>query len=209
MPTIDEIVIADPPEVWRSIGFSVEGDICTVRTVAIRLAGREAGNGIVRWSVRHISSHELDGLATTASPSPPRQLAPAHPNGVRSLDHVVAFSPNLDRTVVALERAGLPLRRIREEPTPAGAPRQAFFRLGEEILEVIQQPDSSPGFDPAHPARLWGLAFEVDRLEPLTEKLGDLLGRPRDAVQQGRRIVTLRREAGVGAPIAFMTPAVS
>ena len=38
---------------------------------------------------------------------------------------------------------GLDLRRIREHPTPAGAPRQAFFRLGAEILELIQEPSDS------------------------------------------------------------------
>ena len=37
----------------------------------------------------------------------------------------------LDRSVRALQAAGLDLRRVREQPTPAGAPRQAFFRLGE------------------------------------------------------------------------------
>jgi hypothetical protein len=36
--------------------------------------------------------------------------------------------------------------------------------------------------------------------------LGDLLGSLRDAVQPGRRIATLRREAGLGPAIAFMTP---
>jgi uncharacterized glyoxalase superfamily protein PhnB len=48
---------------------------------------------------------------------------------VVAIDHVVAMSPALDRTVRALQAAGLELRRIREQPTPAGAPRQAFFRL--------------------------------------------------------------------------------
>jgi uncharacterized glyoxalase superfamily protein PhnB len=55
--------------------------------------------------------------------------APAHPIWVVAIDHVVAMSPALDRTVRALQAAGLELRRIREQPTPAGAPRQAFFRL--------------------------------------------------------------------------------
>jgi hypothetical protein len=36
--------------------------------------------------------------------------------------------------------------------------------------------------------------------------LGELLGAAGDAVQPGRRIATLRREAGVGPAIAFMTP---
>jgi hypothetical protein len=42
-------------------------------------------------------------------------------------------------------------------------------------------------------------------MERTAEALGDLLGSPRDAVQPGRRIATLRPEAGLGPAIAFMT----
>jgi hypothetical protein len=67
------------------------------------------------------------------------------------------------------------------------------------ILEVIEQAG-----DPNAPARLWGLAFGVESLDPAVELLGDRLSEPRDAVQPGRRIATLRRSAGVGIPMAFM-----
>jgi hypothetical protein len=117
---------------------------------------------------------------------------------------VVAFSPDLDRTVAALEKAGLDLRRVRDEPTPAGAPRQAFFRLGEVILEVIQQPEEMIK-DQDAPARLWGLAFRVNDIDATAAALGDRLGKPRDAVQEGRTIATLSRDAGSGVPIAFMS----
>jgi hypothetical protein len=160
----------------------------------------------MKWSLRSAGDGAHDGLEPERSDAPEREPAPPHPNGVARVDHVVAFSPDLDRTVVALQSAGLDLRRIREEPTPAGAPRQAFFRLGEVILEVIQQPDSTDP-DPAKPARLWGLAFVVDGFESAAEIMGDRLGEPRDAIQEGRRIATLKREAGSRIPIAFMTAA--
>src|SRR6185312_374388 len=92
--------------------------------------------------------------------------APPHPNGITGLDHVVAITPALERTVAALQAAGLDLRRIREEPTPAGAPRQAFFRLGPVILEVVQEPDEvveRDGGDRA--AFFWGLAFVAPDIE--------------------------------------------
>ena len=120
----------------------------------------------------------------------------------------MAFTPDLDRTTGALRSAGLDFRRLREEPTPGGAPRQAFFRLGETILEVVQAPDGTKiAADPAGPARLWGISFGVADLDATAAFLGDRLGPPRDAVQQGRRIATLRREAGLGPAIAFMSPA--
>jgi hypothetical protein len=204
--TVDELVIADPPELWEELGFRVADDCCQIGTVRIRLDSR-AGKRIASWSLRGIETDALDGLATAVSQAEPREPAEPHPNGVTSIDHVVAFSPDLDRTVAALQDAGLDLRRIREEPTPAGAPRQAFFRLGEVILECIQLPDS-PELDRSRNARLWGLALRTDDIETTAEFLGGRLGEPRPAVQDGRKIATLHRDAGSTVPLAFMTAAV-
>jgi hypothetical protein len=206
--TISELALADDAERWTALGFAVYGDAATFGAVRIRFAGREAGHGLLGWSLRGISSSDLDGIDTTlASGEAPPEGAP-HPNGVVRIDHVVAFSPQLDRTVAALQAAGLDLRRVREEPTPAGAPRQAFFRLGAEILEVIQQPEDSiaEGGGADRPARLWGLAFTVDDIDATVATLGSHTRGARDAVQEGRRIATLGRSAGLAVPVAFMTP---
>jgi len=211
--TIDELVLADEPERWAALGFTVDGGCCQLGTVRLRLAGREAGRGIIGWSLRGIASVELDthwahgGLPTTRSDTPVPATAPAHPNGVLSIDHVVAFSPALDRSVGALQAAGLDLRRIREQPTPAGAPRQAFFRLGAEILEVVQEPDGAVerGGGPARPMRLWGLALAVADLDRAVRDLGPNAGSIRPAVQPERRIATLRRAAGLSVPVALIS----
>ena len=119
----------------------------------------------------------------------------------------MAFTPDLDRTIANLRAAGLELRRVREEPTPGGAPRQAFFRLGEVILEVVQAPEGMRiASDQSGPARLWGISFLVEDLARTAVALGDLLGEPRAAVQPGREIATLGKHAGLGPAIAFMTP---
>jgi hypothetical protein len=176
--------------------------------VRLRLAGRDAGRGLVGWSLRALASTELDGLATTPSETEVPPPAAPHPNGIIAIDHVVAMSGKLDRTVQALQAAGLDLRRIREEPTPAGAPRQAFFRLGAEILEVIQIPDEAlakaGGADA--PARFWGLALVAPDLDESVAAFGSHVGSARDAVQAGRRIATVRRDAGLAVPLALMTP---
>src|SRR3954462_5082738 len=187
--TVDELVIADPPELWEELGFRVEDDGCQIGTVRVRLDSR-AGKRIVSWSVRGIETAELDGLVTTVSSNGAREEAQPHPNGAVGIDHVVAFPPARDRTVAAREAAGLELRRIREEPTPAGAPRQAFFRLGDVILECIQMPDS-PDLDRSRSSRLWGLALRTSDMDLTASALGDRLGEPRDAVQDGRTIATL------------------
>ena len=205
-PTLDELVVADPAERWSGAGFRVEGDVCEVSTVRIRLEGAGERRGIVAWSVRDLASEDLDGLPTSSSDRPPAAGAP-HANGAVSLDHLVVMSPALDRTAAALQAAGLDLRRLREGDTPGGSTRQAFFRMGEVILEVVQAPEgSSIRADPNGPARLWGLAFGVESMEATAAALGALIGEPRPAVQPGRTIATLRREAGLGPAVAFMTP---
>ena len=198
--------MAAAPAAWERAGFLVGDGVAKAGSVRVRLVGEDGGRGLVSWSLREVASTSLDGLPTELSDRA-AVVSPAHPNGVTAIDHVVVFSPQLDRTVSALRAAGLDLRRVREEPTPAGAPRQAFFRLGEVILEVIQAPDGSPLLaDPDGPSRLWGISFLVDDLEATAAALGDLLGEPRPAVQPGRRIATARREARLGLPVAFMSP---
>ncbi len=203
--------------------------------VRVVLAGRDAGQGILGWSLRGIADTALDGLPTTISqPSPARRASASgrtfeglqprampeplseespsiHPNGVKAIDHVVAMSPNLDRGIDALQAAGLDLRRIRERPTPAGAPRQAFFRLGAVILELVQEPSKVVEASPQGrdgPARFWGLALLTEDIEHTASAFGGHCGEIRPAVQYGRSIATVKRSAGLAVPVALMTPAV-
>lgn len=207
MVTLDRLVVADRADAWRECGFTVGEDACVIGDVRIQLVGIDAGRGLVGWSLRDVDATDLDGLATSRSDSPVPDERPVHPNGVTALDHVVAISSDLDRTVAALTDAGLDLRRIREEPTPAGAPRQAFFRLGGPILEVVQAPpEAIVRTGGVGPAFFWGLAFAAPDLEATVAVLGDRVSEIRDAVQPGRRIASLRRSAGLALPVALITP---
>ena len=146
---------------------------------------------------------EIDGLPTEhraarAASGQQHPNASQHPNGAIGLDHVVVTTPDFDRTSAALAAAGMPLRRVREAP---GGFRQGFRRLGPAILELVEARDAPPG-----PADFWGLVVIVSDLDALAERLGDRLGAAKPAVQPGRRIATLRSSAGLGEPIAFMTP---
>lgn len=205
-PTIDELTVADDPAAWAALGFAVEGDTCVLGEVRVRLGG--TGKGLTGWSLREVDATELDGLPTTRSEREPPAAAPAHPNGVTAIDHVVAITPALERTIAALEAAGLDLRRVREEPTPAGAPRQAFFRLGPTILEVVQEPEEAieRGGGRDRHAFFWGLALVAPDLDATVAALGDRVGEARPAIQPGRHIATLRRSAGLALPVALITP---
>ena len=206
-PTIDELLIADDTERWAALGFALADGRCQIGRVRLRFLTGTAERGIVGWSLRDVAHTELDGLATTISEQPAPDPAATHPNGVVAIDHIVAMSPSLDRSVGALQGAGLDLRRIREQPTPAGAPRQAFFRLGTEILELIQEPyevvERTGGRD--GPARFWGVAVRVDDLDRTVELLGPHAGPIRPALQAGRHIATVRRSAGLAVALALMS----
>jgi catechol 2,3-dioxygenase-like lactoylglutathione lyase family enzyme len=193
VPSIDELEIADEPAAWSEAGFDVAEGVCRFARVRLRLVGNGPRRGIVGWTLGEEASVETPHVAP-------------HPNGAVRVDHVVMLTPDVDRTVEELESQGFDLRRRREGATPGGSARQAFFRAGEPILEVVEAPEgTSVARDRDGPARLWGLAFVVDDMDHTVRALGDLLGRPRDAVQPGRQIATLRAEAGLGPAIAFMT----
>jgi hypothetical protein len=196
-PELAELVIADPPGAWRELGFEVdEQDHLDIGGVRIRLGG--GGSGITAWSLMRVNAMgSIDGL-----PSPvPRVLYPppfkTHPNGATGIDHIVILSSSLDRTAAALERAGVELKRTQESERG----RMGFRRLGPAVLEVVQRDDLE-----SDQARFWGLAVVVISLEEIAERLGDRLGPINDAVQPGRRIATLRADAGLSVPLAFMSP---
>jgi catechol 2,3-dioxygenase-like lactoylglutathione lyase family enzyme len=208
-PAVERLVVAADPAAWSDAGFRVEDGVARVGSVPIELAGAEAGKRITRCVLSGVRLDDFDGLPVALAEAPgaaaSRESSPPHPNGVTRIDHVVAFTPDLDRTVAAGQALGLDLRRVRDEAAPAGSPRQAFFRLGELMLEVAQAPEGSPLAGDS-PARFYGLAFVVEDIDATAAALGPLCGEPRDAVQPGRRIATVRREAGLGLPVAFMTP---
>jgi hypothetical protein len=198
-PELAELEIADPPERWRAIGFDVQEGNLDIGGVRLRLGGD--GGGIRSWSLNRLEAiGSIDGLVTPA----PRMLRPppfvTHPNGATGLDHVVILTPDFERTAGALSRAGMPLKRTTEEH---GRGRQGFRRIGPAILELVDRPDLDGGH-----ARFWGLVVVVISLEALAERLGELLAEIRPAVQQGRRIATLRSAAGLSPAVAFMSPEV-
>jgi hypothetical protein len=209
-PTIDELVIGDRADDWATAGFAVDTDgTCRVGAVRLRFEGDDDGRRLKRWSLRDVGpvvDDSIDGLHTTISdaPSPP----PAdHDNGTLGIDHVVVLTTDVDRTVGALEAAGIEQRRTRHiGPEQYGfAARQTFFRLGGVVLELIG-PDEPAGADD-RPARFYGLAFTVRDIDALPARFGDGLGRVKDAVQPGRRIATLRhKDLGLSVAVAFMSP---
>lgn len=203
---IESLEIAADPQAWRELGFEVcDEGVAVVGSVRLRLAGAQKGRGIVGCALLGASGAGIDGLPTEMTVREPAETG-SHPVGATHIDHVVVITPDLPRTFAALEAAGTELRRVRDFTAPDGSPaRQGFFRLGEVILEVAG-PATASGDGRA---TFWGLTLTVEDLDAAAALLGERLGRAKDAVQPGRRIGTVRREAGAGVPLALITPHVS
>ena len=194
-PELASLVLGDAPQVWQRLGLTVDGD--EISLGGVRLCLGADGEGLVGWSFRNLpAERDMDGLGACPSDSPPPEPV-EHPLGAIAVDHVVALTPDLNRTVRKLTETGLDHRRTRD----AGEGfQQAFFVLGPCLLELGGPADGD--------VRFWGLTLVVEDIDAAAASLGDRLGRVKDAVQPGRRIATLRREAGVGVPLALITPRV-
>jgi hypothetical protein len=204
MTSIVELVLSSEPDGWRRIGLDVTGDRTQVGLVGLQFTG--GSSGITSWTLSGAADGlevSIDGLPTrSVAPLVERPLAPVHPVGASRIDHVVITTSSLERTCGAIESTtGEHLKRVREAGPGV---RQGFHRFGEVIIEVVERADL-----PADAVTsFWGLVLVVEGdLFEVCEQLGpDVIGLPRPAVQPGRLIATVRRELGLGLPVALMTP---
>ena len=149
--------MAADPVAWAGAGFSVSAESMLVGNVAVEFV--DGRDGIIDWALTDVEP------ARTGTP-------PRHENGVTEIDHVVMLTPRLEREIARLEDDGIELRRIREGETGMGTFRQAFFRVGRPILEVVEAADMAE----SDPARFWGITFTTADIDAAAELLGDKLG---------------------------------
>jgi hypothetical protein len=188
VPVAREIALPGEPAAWARVGFAPGEPVGDVRL--------RPGAERLELAVEGLAAERPDGLALVAAADGAAPGHGSHPNGALVVDHVVALTDDLRRTLAALASAGLETRRIRKPPE---APvRQAFINLRTLILEVIEVEGDAPD--------LWGLTVAVADLDGCARELGPLLGEPRTAVQPGRRIATVGPDAGLPVALALMTP---
>ncbi len=200
-PAVVALDIAGSAEPWVAMGLAVAAGVAQVGDVTLRFGAE--GEGIVGWSLHGVGPADVDGLPTQWLPEPVRPSHPAdHPIGATAVDHIVVSTPDPQRTFAAFTGAGMTLRRQSRAGTPERPLLQGFFRHGEAVVEVVGPPEG----EDAGPSRLWGLTLVVADLPAARERLGDGAGEIRDAVQSGRRILSLRRGAGLQVAVALMTP---
>src|SRR5215211_5603294 len=102
-------------QAWEPVGFAPGEPIGDVALAY--------GAPALELAIEGLQDEAPDGLPLLqAAPGPPAGHG-AHPNGALVIDHVVALTDDMDRTLAALGEAGLELRRERHAPA-----RQAFLQ---------------------------------------------------------------------------------
>jgi catechol 2,3-dioxygenase-like lactoylglutathione lyase family enzyme len=208
--TIAELHIGDDPLAWQAIGLDVDaGHTCHVGHVRLRFHPDAERRGIFAWALAGTPDEgvaDVDGLETRHGEPPALAgLAASHLLGATNIDHLVVMTPDVDRTVAAVQqRLGLPLRRTRDGEAYGQQMRQAFFRMGEVVLEVVGPPEVKPS---GGAATFFGFALTVASLPEAIDFIGpDRVSEPKPAVQTDRSICTVRSAAGLAVPLALMSP---
>jgi hypothetical protein len=211
-PRLVALDLRADPDAWRAAGFTVDKDRrCRIGMTDLVLSGGDGG--FAGWTIAGAIPGEdgLDGVATrvAAENAPAPERIATHANGVTAIDHVVLATPDTARTFETLEAAGFALRRVRDAGTPERPLRQGFFLFADVLLEVVGPLAPAPGTadaGPGGPASLWGLTLVAADLTVAGASFGATLGAPRAAVQAGREIAVVTREAALGVRVALMTP---
>jgi hypothetical protein len=153
------MVVADPPELWVDLGFHTEGTRCRVGATVLALGG--SGRGLRSWSLEGAGALSELPASRAAAPHPPQgpSSAPgavwAHPNGVTTLDHVVVTTPDLERTVAALEKTILEVvgPATGSGPGPARLWGLAFVVADLGITAAVLGARLLPAIDAVQPGR--------------------------------------------------------
>lgn len=213
---VEWLTVAGDPDAWRSIGLTVSADglvplfgtslrIVTPPAVGAETDGGAAGAaanvgpGLTGWAFSGIADvGDVAGFPTEVVDVEPPVFA-AHPLGASQLDHVVIFTGNMDEVSAAIEaRTGCERKRVRD----LGEMQQGFHRIGRGglIVEIVQHADRD------RTTEMWGLVLIVDDLDAACDLLGEeKISPPKEAVQPGRRIATIRPDVGLGTAVALMS----
>ena len=200
------------PATWVELGFAVTDGVvalgrCSVRPGTERLAFGvvfSEGPGERPDTARRPTEWLGIPLVPIDHPTANAETPAVHPNGVHTTDHIVVMAPDLDAAVAAIEATGWEVRRERPSTIMGVAVVQLFVWAGTALLEIVCATEPNEFI---HEPVLWGVSFAAADLDATVEHLGDRIGTPRDAVQEGRRIATVRRRGtDLGLEIAIMSP---
>ena len=146
----------------------------------------DSSRGVRMFFIEHRSPEEA---------LPPAPVKAHDGDYVKRLDHAVVLSPDMMETR-RLWNDVLGARLALDRTFPERNTRIMFFRLGDITVEVsggAQQSNEGVG----KPDRLWGLAWGVDDLDAICQRLqmeGIRTSGARPGIKPGTRVATVREE---------------
>ena len=197
------------PSLLRSLGFVSENSLARLQNLNLHVGEEHSPAVSLLLETHQPLGESLDGIPCSRIDQQDQINEECHPNGVTRCDHIVVRTPDWARTASAFEKAGWQEALVRDDVYPGT--RLSFFRVGSKgnnlTLELVAPLAKKPGKEEV-PARIWGVTWVAGGgLEAVAAALGDgfHLSAGKPAIQPGRRIATLRGDAG-GLAMAFMTP---
>ncbi len=200
-PVLTRLDLPGTPACWEALGFSVSSGELRIGQVVCRLGASETSWGFDRPDVliSDVAAAAVSPQSALEMPTPT-----AHANGAFKVDHIVLASDDPRGTKSELESFGFVAKGARIVGDPGAQRSQTFFWSGELLLELVGS--ANGGGTEVPRARIWGVTFVVDDLDRLAQAAGRLVSQQRAAVQSGRKIAIVSKDAGVGLEVAFMSP---
>ncbi len=164
---------------------------------------------ILSWSftLDDASNQTVDflGIPTRILPSQNPSSSRMHPNGIKSIDHIVLKTTSVSHVMDAFKRFNQVPKRHGTIPGGVRLGQTfAFYKTGNTVIEVVGPEKHTQ--DPGEPTQetkceLWGITFNSSDL-PSTYSVLNAVAKNqiRNAVQKGRQIFTVNMgRAGLGA----------
>lgn len=208
-----ECIVGGDANAWSRIGVQCRSaedvvldqglSFCHIEGVAICIDEHASGLSSCTFgdtsSALESSDVLVDGLSVRLATSQECDAVGANPDFL-GIDHVVITTDDLTRTSTAIEHMlGVRCARVRDA---GNSVTQSFHKFDNTILELVSGPQVTHAG-----ARWWGFVLTVGDIDAWYTSVGeDVASVPRDAVQPGRRISTIRNSVGLGIPVAVMSP---
>lgn len=188
MPSLQHIRLDVPLAAWQSVGFTAGNwrlgktiislcqDVGKCR-ISAGIAQLDRDVGVENVS---IASHGFDCVEYSNG------------LGLRAIDHLLVRTLDARRTLQALS-VGLGV------PITSDEHGEMSVWLDSIRIDMVPTPEL------AVQAELWGIAFLVDDLGAVTDRLGsEVIGKPKPARQAGQRVAVFRSAFGLGVPTALI-----
>jgi len=184
-------------ESWKLAGFAESKRVVSLKDVDILFESGSGGLTAWGWEGIPADLETFCGIPTFAYDK--TAFGSKHPNQALSVDHIVLHTNDADYVKSEFAKLNLQPRAQRDDIYPGIT--QIFFRPGQgPVIEVVVNKDFPKSF-------LWGTTLVTADIDAAKEALKENASNPKNAVQPGRRILTVRgQNIGIRTNVALMTP---